>query len=180
MSSRKYQPGVVDNVEDLEQYKVGGFHPIHIGDTLDSGRYRVVHKLGFGGFATVWLGRDQDLNRYVALKILVADFSKDCSELKMLLHLKENSANHAGRKYVASLIDHFWIEGPNGSHICLVSPVAGPSISAFSQHQPQARLEAPVAQKLALQVTQGLAFLHSIGVGHGGKWWLHMDGAAQY
>jgi len=48
MSPLKYSPGVVDNVEDLEKYIVGGFHPEHLDDTLDNGRYRIVHKPGFG------------------------------------------------------------------------------------------------------------------------------------
>ncbi len=166
----KYQLGLLDNLEDLEKYEVGGFHPLHIGDTLDGGRYRIVHKLGFGGFATVWLGRDQHLNRYVALKIIMAEFSNDCSDLKMLQHLEQSSSQHPGRRHVASLVDHFWIEGPNGSHVCLVSQVAGPPVSQLSQAQPQGKLIGDVAQKLALQATQGLAFLHSIGVGHGGMW----------
>lgn len=173
MSPLKYSPGVIDNVEDLEKYIVGGFHPVHLDDTLDNGRYRIVHKLGFGGYATVWLGRDQRANKYVALKIIVAEFSKDCSELKMLQHFKNTTSTHPGRQYIATLLDSFWIDGPNGSHLCLVSPVAGPAISEYSRTQPHGRLRVDVAQKIALQATQGLAFLHSIDVGHGGKKWLY-------
>lgn len=169
MSRFKYSPGLVDNVEDREKYVVGGFHPVHIGDTVDNGRYRIVHKLGFGGFATVWLGRDRHGNKYVALKIIVAEFSKDCSELRMLRLFKDNTSTHPGRQYIATLLDSFWIEGPNGSHLCLVSPVAGPAIPEYSKSQPHGRLRVNVAQKIALQTTRGLAFLHSIGVGHGGN-----------
>ncbi|KAE9379499.1 kinase-like protein [Stipitochalara longipes BDJ] len=38
--------------EDVEKYERGGFHPVHLGDVYD-GRYRVVHKLGAGGFSTL-------------------------------------------------------------------------------------------------------------------------------
>ena len=48
MSSLKYDPGLLDNVENREKYVVGGFHPVHLGDTLDNGRYRIVHKLAMG------------------------------------------------------------------------------------------------------------------------------------
>jgi serine/threonine protein kinase len=55
--------------EDLLDYKPGGFHPIALGDILpkpqscvnDLGKapqYRVITKLGYGAFATVWLARD--------------------------------------------------------------------------------------------------------------------------
>ena len=45
-------------VEWAELYRPGGFHPIHIGDTLHEGRYRVIRKLGYGSFSTVWLAVD--------------------------------------------------------------------------------------------------------------------------
>src|SRR5690349_10818350 len=37
------------DVEDLEDYAPGGYHPTLIGDTFCSGRYTIVHKLGYGG-----------------------------------------------------------------------------------------------------------------------------------
>ena len=45
------------DVEDINQYIPGGFHPIRLGDVLSStkAQYRVLHKLGRGGFSTVWL-----------------------------------------------------------------------------------------------------------------------------
>lgn len=44
--------------EPLYEYEAGGFHPVCIGDTFKDGRYRIRHKLGYGGSATVWLARD--------------------------------------------------------------------------------------------------------------------------
>lgn len=46
----------------------------------------------------------------------------------------ERSSDQQGRKYVASILDHFYFEGPNGVHICLVSKVGGPSIAQVSRH----------------------------------------------
>ena len=45
--------------EPLYRYKPGGYHPIHLGDTLNRGRYTILHKLGWGGYATIWLAQDQ-------------------------------------------------------------------------------------------------------------------------
>ena len=49
-----------DEVEDINQYKPGGYHPVLLGDVLpkESTRYRVLQKLGHGSFATVWLAKD--------------------------------------------------------------------------------------------------------------------------
>lgn len=44
--------------ENVLYYRPGGYHPVVLGDTLKNGRYRVCHKLGYGGFSTVWAARD--------------------------------------------------------------------------------------------------------------------------
>jgi serine/threonine protein kinase len=67
----KYLPRELGECEDLENYEPGGFCPIHLGNVYDD-RYRIVTKLGFGGFSIVWLARDPIMNRLVALKIVVA------------------------------------------------------------------------------------------------------------
>ncbi|CAK7273357.1 hypothetical protein SEPCBS57363_005612, partial [Sporothrix epigloea] len=47
---RYIQPFHVD-VEDVEQYAPGGYHPVDIGDVICAGKtkYKAVHKLGHGG-----------------------------------------------------------------------------------------------------------------------------------
>ncbi|MCJ1344528.1 hypothetical protein MMC31_002731, partial [Peltigera leucophlebia] len=55
-------------------YRLGDYHPVSLHDII-VGRYKVIHKFGNGGFATIWVARAQDLqeHRYVALKILMGD-----------------------------------------------------------------------------------------------------------
>lgn len=48
-----YEP--LEGVERLEYYRAGGYHPVKIGDEFQ-GRYRVVHKLGYGSYSTTWHG----------------------------------------------------------------------------------------------------------------------------
>ena len=40
-----------------EAYHPGGYHPVHLGDTIRH-RFRVLRKLGYGVFSTVWLAVD--------------------------------------------------------------------------------------------------------------------------
>lgn len=58
--------------EDLWQYRLGGLHPVVLGDILPKRgtcveepqkqpRYRIHLKIGFGAFSTVWLGYDLEL-----------------------------------------------------------------------------------------------------------------------
>ncbi|KAJ8587179.1 hypothetical protein M405DRAFT_794576 [Rhizopogon salebrosus TDB-379] len=50
-----------DSVENLNDYRPGGYHPVHLGDIYpmrDNPRYRVLHKLGYGSLATIWLAKD--------------------------------------------------------------------------------------------------------------------------
>jgi serine/threonine-protein kinase SRPK3 len=56
-------PEEMSPVSDMEEeeiggYVPGGYHPIHVGDKFNNGRYVVVRKLGWGHFSTVWLTRD--------------------------------------------------------------------------------------------------------------------------
>jgi serine/threonine-protein kinase SRPK3 len=63
----------VEDVERLDYYVPGGYHPVKVGDELCAGRYVIAHKLGFGRSATTWLAEDRRQNRLVALKISTAE-----------------------------------------------------------------------------------------------------------
>jgi hypothetical protein len=44
--------------EWIEDYRPGGFHPVHLGDLFNDGQFKVVRKLGEGAYSTVWLAHD--------------------------------------------------------------------------------------------------------------------------
>ncbi|KAI9739288.1 MAG: hypothetical protein M1834_007501 [Cirrosporium novae-zelandiae] len=152
--------------EDWGDYRVGGLAVVYIGDILgDDKRYRIVHKLGYGGCATVWLARDTKAERYVAIKIMKGEeSSEDCLELGMLEKLKGIKTEHPGYKHIAWALDHFWFKTYNGTHFCLVMPFVGPRVTdAWICNT----LTGAFTRKIAYQTCQVLDFLHENGVGHG-------------
>ncbi|ESZ93473.1 hypothetical protein SBOR_6122 [Sclerotinia borealis F-4128] len=156
-------------VESLN-YGEGGFHPIHLDDLFKHDRYKIIHKLGHGGFATVWLARDTNRERYVAMKVLASRLSRGSPEVEILRMMKM-SPEHIGKSHVMSLLDHFFHTGPNGRHLCLVSEVGGPSIKQFNEcpgeYKGSRRLEASVARNVCLQAINGLNYIHTTGIVHG-------------
>ncbi|KAH0593826.1 hypothetical protein MHUMG1_08578 [Metarhizium humberi] len=97
--------GVEGQFEDLTKYKQNGLHPITLGDVLPkpstcvgdvnkAPRYRIMLKLGFGAFATVWLARDLVEKRYVAVKVgLGSDIPRLNRETEILTQLYPHIAN---------------------------------------------------------------------------------------
>jgi len=46
-----------EGLESPLRYLPGGYYPVHLGEVYRE-RYRVINKLGFGSYSTVWLARD--------------------------------------------------------------------------------------------------------------------------
>lgn len=156
-------------LEKVYNYEPGGLHPVNLGDTLGSGRYRVIHKLGSGGSGIVWLARDLHAGTptYVALKILMAGASKvDCPELIQGKLLKDHQIEE-GAGAICLFLDHFKLEGPNGTHFCFIYPVLGPKVS---QGQLRSSGDPDKTLRQICRVTvQAMAFIHSKGICHGGE-----------
>lgn len=166
----QYRQPRMDCVEDVEKYVPGGYHPVDIGDeigTVDGNhRYTVLHKLGSGGFSTVWLVRSRHDMLYFALKVLVAETlpgSTECNELRILEHLQRDGHQHPN---VIKLHSSFEIAGPNGRHVCLLLPVLGPSLGNLDVCE---SLSPATRYRVCRQAASGVTFLHERGVCHGGK-----------
>ncbi|KAI4117998.1 MAG: hypothetical protein LQ345_001863 [Seirophora villosa] len=159
-----------DGIENFHGYQPGGYHPASICDAYSNGRYRIIHKLGFGSYSTVWLARDSHLERYVALKILVADSSKDSNEARILTHITHSSEknNRTGKAFILPIFDDFQIDGPNGQHRCLTTEPAGCSLAKSKKNQPW-KFRIQVARAIAAQAILGLRAIHGCNVVHGGK-----------
>lgn len=162
----------MEDVENVSKYRAGGFHPVSIGDEMMEGRYRVVHKLGFGGYSTTWLAIDTLRRQYVAVKICSADSREESLEggiLQQLSHSNQEGTAHPGERLVRTLIDDFDIQGPNGSHKCLVMPPAIMTIRD-AQEASYSRLFRPeIARSIVAQLVLAVDFVHSKGIVHAGQ-----------
>ncbi|RYC57579.1 hypothetical protein CHU98_g8630 [Xylaria longipes] len=112
----------IEDVEDLSAYRPGGYHPIQIDDRLHN-RCRIVHKLGHGTFSTAWLALDEQILKYVAVKVGTVD--ADRREADILSQLRKGVVASRCVEDKASMIplalDRFNLDGPNGSHPCFVT-----------------------------------------------------------
>ncbi|EEY22752.1 conserved hypothetical protein [Verticillium alfalfae VaMs.102] len=158
--------------EALTKYSRYGLHPIRLGDILPKlatcvsdpakkPRYRVMLKLGFGAFATVWLARDLVEERYVAVKVCLGSDTPHVSrETEILSDLRKILLEKDGDQGVIQLFDVFTIQGPNGCHECLVTEVISPLSDPDVRRQ--------CSSGAIRQIVQGIAFLHEHGIAHGG------------
>ncbi|KAJ3558788.1 hypothetical protein NP233_g11430 [Leucocoprinus birnbaumii] len=179
IATPRFIPSRLDLIEDIEDYQHGGYHPISLGDTFDHERFKILHKLGYGESSTVWLARDQrkgqDRGRLVTLKAMRADISSsktpsEIPELAISQKLRASLPRRAASDF-QTVEHHFFVQGPNGSHLCLIFPLAGPNILALSDSPGRPagsrRLRADLARKVAKQTAEALHHMHSAGIVHG-------------
>ena len=96
--------------EGIQDYKIGGYHPIHVGEIMVE-RYLIVQKLGWGHFSTVWLARDLLFNTYVALKVQKSAknyLEAAYDEVEILDVIAKNTEN---AEWIKSLI-YYHIDNP--------------------------------------------------------------------
>lgn len=147
--------------EVTDRYSEGIYFPICLGDILVD-RYRIEHKLGHGGFSTVWMAHDTFNRRDVALKIIKPGYA---GEHEYAIH-NEILASVKDRRFLLLYQDTFLLHSPPGhnTHRVLVFPVKGPN---FRDHY----RKTPFATRISslLQLLQGLASLHNAGFVHRGS-----------
>ncbi|KIW48000.1 hypothetical protein, variant [Exophiala oligosperma] len=149
--------------EDSEDYCKGGYHPVHVGETYNNGRYVVVRKLGWGHFSTVWLSRDTTTGKHVALKVVrsAAHYTETAiDEIKLLNKVNQANPSHPGRRYVVSLLDSFEHKGPNGVHVCMVFEVLGENLLGLIKRWNHRGIPMPLVKQITKQVLLGLDYLH--------------------
>merc|ERR1712000_478965 len=168
MSISGIEYGYIEGVENLSDYRPGGYHPIHIDDRLHK-RYRIVHKLGHGTFSTAWLALDERTSKYVAIKVGTAD--ADRREVEILSQLTTGVATYKHVADKASMIpivvDRFSLDGPNGTHPCFITVPARCSLMDAKGASDTRLFQLDVARSLAAQLAMAISLVHSQGYAHG-------------
>ncbi|KAF1819651.1 kinase-like protein [Dissoconium aciculare CBS 342.82] len=151
----EYHPPV--GMEPLDDYRPGGYHPVKPDDLLSNGRYRIVHKLGYGGYSVIWLARDQRLDRYVALKI--AKSLQNEHLYREVAALQVLSADNP----VPKALDQFSVGGKNGTHACYTMPVAAGNLANAKYDDV---FPVQVARAFSAKFTLTIASFHARGYCH--------------
>ncbi|KFZ07582.1 hypothetical protein V501_06315 [Pseudogymnoascus sp. VKM F-4519 (FW-2642)] len=155
--------------ESLSRYRQGGYHPVTLGNTFNDSRYTVLHKLGWGGYSTVWLARDKKDNQWVSIKILTAKSGDKSRELVNLHTLSSSSQEGLAAQYIVQLLDEFTHNGPNGTHKCLVFELLGPTVAYIVEdfYGNDEKLEPETILRISEQLLQATVFIHRAGLAHG-------------
>jgi eukaryotic-like serine/threonine-protein kinase len=123
------------------------------------GRYEIRSKIGAGGMGEVYLARDMEIGRDVAVKVLPLTFSADQDRL----HRFQQEACAAGALNHPNILSIYDIGKHNGSPYVVSELLEGETLrkriggTALGQRR---------AVEYALQIAQGLAAAHEKGIVH--------------
>ena len=131
-----------------------------------AGRYELVELIATGGMGRVWRGRDLQLGRTVAVKVLRSEFSGN----ETFLARFRAEARHAAalaHDGIAAVHDHGEVPDPDGGGqlaYLVMELVDGEPLSAMLARE--GRLDAPRTLALVRQTAAALAAAHEAGVVH--------------
>ncbi|CDK24406.1 unnamed protein product [Kuraishia capsulata CBS 1993] len=159
-----------ENEENTSDYIPGGYHPAYIGEYYKGKRYKLVRKLGWGHFSTVWLAKDTEDNKHVAMKIVrsAKNYRETAiDEIKLLSKLNHTDPEHPGHQHLVKLLDYFDHQGENGVHICMVFEVLGENLLSLIRRYKHKGLPIKFVKQIAKQVLLAMDFLHRLcGIVH--------------
>jgi eukaryotic-like serine/threonine-protein kinase len=123
--------------------------------TVLSGRYQLEAKLGSGGMSTVYLARDQTLDRPVAVKVMHREMSEQADQLERFRQEARSVAKFS-HPNVVSVID----AGEDGGHPYIVFEyIEGETLKQrISRH---GALDPQEAIAYAIEVARGLSVAHA-------------------
>lgn len=83
-------------------------------------------------------------------------------ELNVYKHINSVETDHPGRKFIRKMLGHFHVQGPSGSHICLVHEPLGMNANELLRHIPGRAMTLESMKPAIRQLLGVLDFLHSV------------------
>lgn len=130
-----------------------------VGKTL-AGRYEILESVGEGGMATVYKARCNLLNRYVAIKVLKDEFSKDAEFVKRF-RAEAQSAASLTHPNIVSVYD---VGEENGVNYIVMELLTGDTLKDYIDKN--GKLSNEITLKFASQIASALEAAHSAKIIH--------------
>lgn len=131
-----------------------------MSNRLLKGRYELIEKIGEGGMAIVYKGKDRFLNRYVAIKILRPEFIKD---EKFIENFRKESQAAAGLSH-PNIVNVYDVGEEGNIHFIVMELIDGKSLSQVIEEE--GRLDYKEAISITKQVASALSLAHSNQIIH--------------
>ena len=131
-----------------------------MSNRLLAGRYELIEKIGEGGMAVVYKGKDRLLNRYVAIKILRPEFTKDEAFIE---NFKKESQAAAGLTH-PNIVSVFDVGKEGNIHFIVMELVEGEPLSQLIEEK--GRLDYKEAIEITRQVASALSLAHKNQIIH--------------
>lgn len=135
--------------------------PSRPGSRLIASKYRLDRLLGRGGMGTVYAGTHVDLDRPVAIKLLLSDFTADADALERFRR-EARAAARLNHQNVADTYDYGSL--PDGGAYIVMELVDGQTLRDYMNSS--GALAISEAIMIARQVADGIEVAHSRGIVH--------------
>src|SRR5258706_689277 len=129
--------------------------PTHIG------RYQVLERVGHGGMGVLYRGFDPKLDREVAIKVMLTDFSEDAEAMRPRFYREAKAVAKLQHRNIVTVFE--FVEDQSQPHI-LMEFLRGVSLAARMKAQPALMLDDKL--DIVAQLCSGLGYAHSMGVVH--------------
>ena len=123
-------------------------------------RYEVQEKIGIGGMADVYRGKDTLLGRPVAIKILHQNFGSDQDFVARF----KREAQAAGKLNHQNVVSMYDVGYDQGFHYIIMEYVAGCTLKEYIQHHSRVTIQEAV--KITIAIAEGLEHAHMMGIVH--------------
>lgn len=127
---------------------------------LISDRYEIIEKVGTGGMADVYKAKCHRLNRFVAIKILKAEYSED----KNFVEKFRGEAQSAAGLSHPNIVNVYDVGDDDGLHYIVMELVEGITLKSFIERK--GKLDVKEALGISIQIAQGMEAAHANHIVH--------------